>query len=95
MVIHVDVRAHVFISGRVQGVFYRASTKDKAEQLGLKGWVRNTSDGEVEAVLEGEEIIVKEMIAWCKNGPKFADVSNVKVEYKKFLNEFKEFIITY
>jgi acylphosphatase len=90
-----DIRAHVFISGRVQGVFYRASTKNMAEQLGLKGWVRNTSDGLVEAVFEGEETAVKDMISWCHKGPRSAEVSDVTVDYTKFLGEFEEFCITY
>ncbi len=90
-----DIRAHVFISGRVQGVFYRTSTKNMAEQLGLKGWVRNTSDGLVEAVFEGEETAVKDMISWCHKGPRSAEVSDVTVDYTKFLGEFEEFCITY
>lgn len=88
-----NIRAHVFISGRVQGVFYRASTRDMAEQYGLTGWVRNTSDGKVEAVFEGEEATVKDMIAWCRNGPRLADVLDVTVDYKKFLGEFEGFCI--
>lgn len=90
-----DIRAHVCISGRVQGVFYRSTTRDRAEQLGLTGWVRNTSDGKVEAIFEGEETAIKDMIAWCHKGPGFADVSDVTVEYQKFLGEFEEFCITY
>ncbi len=90
-----DIRAHVFISGCVQGVFYRASTKNMAEQLGLKGWVRNISDGLVEAVFEGEENAVKDMISWCHKGPRSAEVSDVTVDYTKFLGEFEEFCITY
>jgi len=90
-----DIRAHVFISGRVQGVFYRASTKNMAEQLGLKGWVRNTSDGLVEALFEGEETAVKDMISWCHKGPRSAEISDVTVDYTKFLGEFEEFCITY
>jgi len=90
-----DIRAHVFISGRVQGVFYRASTKNMAEQLSLKGWVRNTSDGLVEALFEGEETAVKDMISWCHKGPRSAEVSDVTVDYTKFLGEFEEFCITY
>ena len=90
-----EIRAHVFISGRVQGVFYRAGTRDMAEQLGLTGWVKNTSDGRVEAIFEGEEFAVKDMVTWCHQGPRFSDVSNVTVDYTKFLREFKEFSITY
>ncbi len=90
-----DIRAHVLISGRVQGVFYRTSTRDRAEQYGLTGWVKNTSNGCVEAVFEGEETAIKDMIAWCYKGPRLADVSDVLVDYKKFLGEFEEFSITY
>ncbi len=90
-----DIRAHVRISGRVQGVFYRSTTRDRAEQLGLTGWVRNTSDGKVEAIFEGEETAIKDMIVWCHKGPRSADVSDVTVEYQKFLGEFEEFYITY
>jgi acylphosphatase len=90
-----NIRAHVVISGIVQGVFYRASTKEMAVQLGLKGWVRNTNDGRVEAEFEGEETSVKEMISWCHRGPKNAEVSDVTVDYKKFLGEFEEFCIKY
>ena len=88
-------RAHVLISGRVQGVWYRASAKDKAEQLGLKGWVKNTYDGNVEAAFEGEEDSVESMIAWCHEGPKLANVTNVKVDYEKSTEEFEGFNIIY
>jgi acylphosphatase len=88
-------RAHVLISGRVQGVWYRASTKDKAEQLGLKGWVKNTYNGNVEAVFEGEEDIVENMIAWCHEGSRLAKVTNVKVDYEKPTEEFEGFSIIY
>ena len=90
-----DIRAHVCISGRVQGVFYRSTTRDRAEQLGLTGWVRNTSDGKVEAIFEGEETAIKDVITWCHKGPRSANVSDVTVEYHKFLGEFEEFCITY
>ena len=90
-----EIRAHVLISGRVQGVFYRTSTRDIAEQYGLTGWVKNTSDGRVEAVFEGEETAIKDMITWCHKGPRLAEVSDVLVDYIKFLGEFEEFSITY
>lgn len=76
------IRAHVFISGRVQGVGYRASTWDTASLLKLKGWVRNLKDGRVEAVFEGPEDAVKEMLRWCQQGPPAAVVQNVEVEYE-------------
>jgi acylphosphatase len=75
-------RAHVFISGRVQGVGYRASTWDTAILLKLDGWVRNLRDGRVEAVFEGPEDKVEEMIRWCHQGPPAAVVQTVEVEYE-------------
>jgi acylphosphatase len=71
---------HLIISGFVQGVFFRDSMKRKAEQLGINGWVRNTSTGKVEAVVEGEESKVKELLEWCTKGPRSAEVEDVKVK---------------
>jgi len=81
------------ISGRVQGVWYRASTKQKAQRLGLTGWVKNTADGTVEAVFEGEESTVYEMIAWCRVGPPLAQVTDVKIIQKRVCSEFTGFTI--
>ncbi len=76
-----EERAHVFVSGRVQGVSFRDATRSQAEQLGLSGWVRNTQDGQqVEAVFEGDPDTVQQMIEWCKSGPSSADVEDVSVE---------------
>jgi acylphosphatase len=75
-----EERAHVFVSGRVQGVSFRDATRSQAEQLGLSGWVHNTQDGQVEAVFEGEPDTVQQMIEWCKSGPSSADVEDVSVE---------------
>ena len=75
-----ESKVHVVISGKVQGVWFRASTKDKAEQLNIKGWVRNTSDGKVEAMFEGDEENVNEILKWCYQGPPLAEVENVKVK---------------
>lgn len=88
-------RAYVLVSGRVQGVWFRASTKEKAEQLGLNGWVKNTTNGDVEAVFEGEEPKVNEMIAWCHQGPPSAQVTKVKVSHESFSGEYKEFFVRY
>lgn len=74
------MRSHVIISGRVQGVGYRYSTWEVANQLGIKGWVRNRSDGTVEAVFEGDEATVAKMIQWCHQGPPHAKVTQVAVE---------------
>ena len=72
-------RARVKISGRVQGVFFRASCADQAQGSGISGWVRNASAGIVEAVFEGEESGVEAMIAWCRKGPPHARVDDVEV----------------
>lgn len=74
-------RAHVFVSGHVQGVYYRANTRDTAREKGIDGWVRNLPDGRVEAVFEGPEDAVEEMIQWCHTGSPAADVEDVTVEY--------------
>lgn len=76
------IRAHVFITGRVQGVGYRYATVDTATQLGLTGWVRNLPDSQVEAVFEGAKEIVEEMVRWCHAGPPAAMVKEVIVEYE-------------
>lgn len=88
-------RVHVVISGRVQGVLFRASTRDKAQQLGLTGWVKNTSEGNVEAVFEGEEKLINEMLEWCHHGPPSAEVENVEVKKQKLIDDFNEFSIRY
>jgi acylphosphatase len=72
-------RVHVFVTGRVQGVFFRASCAEEARSLGVAGWVRNASDGRVEAVFEGPEAVVEAMIGWCRRGPAHARVDGVEV----------------
>ncbi len=89
------IRAHVFISGRVQGVFFRATTKEMADKLGVKGFVRNLWDGRVEAVFEGDEKAVKEIIQWCHRGPPAAKVESVEVKYEDYKDEFDSFEIRY
>ncbi|HEY9668999.1 MAG TPA: acylphosphatase [Coleofasciculaceae cyanobacterium] len=78
-----QVRAHVLISGRVQGVGYRFSTVDQANALGVNGWVRNLPDDRVEAVFEGHREAVEEIIQWCHRGPRAAVVKDVAVEYEE------------
>jgi acylphosphatase len=73
------VRAHVFVSGMVQGVNFRWYTAQHARSRGVAGWVRNTDDGRVEAVFEGAEAAVDAMIEWCGEGPRYARVSDVEV----------------
>ncbi|MBD0328172.1 MAG: acylphosphatase [Pyrinomonadaceae bacterium] len=77
------IRAHVFVTGRVQGVGFRYATVDTATQLGLAGWVRNLPDGRVEAVFEGVREIVEDMVRWCHVGPPAAVVQDVAVEYEQ------------
>jgi len=86
-------RAHLFISGIVQGVFYRYSAREAAQSLGLKGWVRNRSNGQVEAIVEGHDDKIEEFIKWCHNGPPGAHVWSVDVTYKELTNEFTSFSI--
>jgi acylphosphatase len=75
------IRAHVFISGRVQGVYYRATTRDTARETGVDGWVKNLDDGRVEAVFEGDGDAVEAMVEWCHTGSSNARVDDVSVEY--------------
>ena len=87
------IRVHVYISGRVQGVGYRYSTAHKANSLGITGWVRNTHDGKVEAIFEGDENAVEEMIVWCKKGPSMSMVTDIEIFRKPFEGEFNNFSI--
>ena len=77
-----QVRAHVFVSGKVQGVYYRASTRDAAREAGVDGWVRNLRDGRVEAVFEGDEPAVESLVEWCHSGSPAANVDDVDIEYE-------------
>ncbi|MNZ23240.1 Acylphosphatase [compost metagenome] len=70
---------HGFVSGLVQGVFYRQSTQEQAERLDIDGWVRNLEDGRVEVMLEGEEQAVRELESWLRQGPPKAEVSSVEL----------------
>ena len=86
------VTKKVVISGRVQGVFYRISAKQKAEDIGLTGWVRNRADGKVEAIFQGYAKKVDKMIKWCHSGPTLSKVENVDIEdvyEEKIFDEFK------
>ena len=89
------VRARIFVSGRVHGVFFRAETREKAQQLGVNGWVRNLPDGRVEAVFEGEKEKVEEMVEWAKKGPSGAIVNDLKIKWEEYKGEFKNFEIRY
>lgn len=81
------VRAHVIVRGVVQGVWFRGSTQDQAERLGLGGWVRNLPDGSVEAAFEGPEEAVREAVAWVGVGPRSAIVESVETEWETPVGE--------
>jgi len=87
------VRAHVIVRGRVQGVYFRASTLYEAQNRRLTGWVRNCPDGSVEAVAEGERDKVEEWIAWCRRGPAGARVEGAEIEWLPYAGEFQAFQI--
>ena len=87
------VRAHVLISGRVQGVFFRSETKLLARRLDVTGWIRNLGDDRVEAVFEGNEINVTQLVDFCKKGPSGARVANARVEWEAYTGEFGSFEI--
>jgi len=88
-----ETRVHLKISGRVQGVYYRASALQEAQKLGLTGWVMNCPDGAVEAVAEGAKHKLEELIAWCRQGPDGARVTQVDVCWEKPENNFYSFSI--
>lgn len=77
------VRAHIYIQGRVQGVGFRAYTRDYARRSGVEGWVRNLSDGRVEAVFEGTRAAVQRIVSWCYSGPIGAEVERVEVQWEE------------
>ena len=80
-------RAHVWFSGRVQGVFFRANTEKKAKELGLSGWVRSLPDGRVEAVFEGERSAVERLIEWCRTSQPYAKVMDVETTWEEAKGE--------
>lgn len=84
-------RVHLFVSGRVQGVWFRQGTAQQAQALGLTGWVRNLSDGRVEVVAEGEAWRLERLIAYCHDGPPLARVEEVEVVEEPATGEFRSF----
>lgn len=88
-------RVHVIITGRVQGVLFRANTKKQAELIGVKGWVRNLDDDKVEVVAEGTEEQIKRFIMYCRIGPDEARVDDVEIDEEEYKGEFKGFSIRY
>ncbi len=84
-------RAHVYVSGTVQGVFFRQNTKGQAQSHNVTGWVRNLPDGRVEAMFEGEEPEVQTLVDYCRHGPPYARVENFEVTFEAYKGEFKSF----
>ena len=80
-------RAHAVVIGRVQGVSYRAATASQARRLGVSGWVRNLADGNVELEVEGDDVQVATLLAWCEQGPPAARVVRVLVEERALVGE--------
>ncbi|MDT8318796.1 MAG: acylphosphatase [bacterium] len=87
--------AQILVSGRVQGVFYRATTRETALSHHLTGWVRNLSDGRVEAMLEGEKGNIEKVIEWCRSGPSAAAPSDLEIKWLKYSGSYNDFRLRY
>lgn len=87
------VRAHMYIHGNVQGIGYRYWMRSQARKLGLTGWVRNLSDGRVEAMVDGSKDKVEEIIIKCKQGPMLAGIKHLDIIWEKTKGEFEDFTI--
>lgn len=86
-------RAHILVSGRVQGVFFRDRTRTRAGSLGVTGWVRNLPDGRVEVLAEGDRERIESLIGWLEEGPPLAMVEDVDVDWEDYRGEFPDFRI--
>ena len=86
-----NLRAEILVSGKVQGVFYRAHALEFARELGLTGTIQNLDTGNVEIIAEGQENLLKEFYLWCQDGPKLAKVENVQIHYTASKDEFTTF----
>ena len=89
------IRTHIFVFGRVQGIGYRDGVRRKARKLGIFGWVKNLEDGRVEAVFEGEEDKIREIVEWARKGPFLAKVKNIDIVSEDFSGEFNDFKIIF
>lgn len=90
-----QLRAKAVISGKVQGVYFRAETQRAARHWNVRGWVRNRPDGSVEALFEGDEASVKAMLEWCWQGSAFSRVSHVNIAWESYTGDFDRFDIVY
>lgn len=88
------VRAHIFVSGKVQGVYFRKYTAETAMQNHVVGWVKNLIDGRVECVAEGRPYQINNLINWCRIGPPNAIVNSVDINYEPYIGEFSDFIVS-
>ncbi len=88
-----NVRAHVFVSGQVQGVFFRSRTRRMARDKQVSGWIRNLPDGRVEAIFEGKKVVVEGLIEFCRKGPPFARVTGVEVFWEDYTGIVSSFQI--
>jgi len=88
-------RLHILVSGDVQGVFFRAGAQSEARKLGLAGWVRNSQDGAVEVMAEGERPALEKLLEWCSHGPAGASVSKIEHEWLKAEGEYTDFRVRY
>ncbi|HVX02785.1 MAG TPA: acylphosphatase [Nitrososphaera sp.] len=87
-------RAHIFVTGKVQGVYFRQNTQVTAREHGATGWVRNLPDGRVEAVIEGDDAAVRSVVDWCRHGPPAARVDDIEVKYENYVGKFASFEVT-
>jgi acylphosphatase len=89
------IGTHVYVSGYVQGVAYRYTAIRQARHLEVTGWVRNLRDGRVELLIEGEETQVKQMVDWCRHGPRTASVTDIETETRPYTGEFYNFDVIF
>jgi len=89
------LRGHFTIGGRVQGVCFRMYTQQEAARLGVTGWVRNLPDGRVAALFEGDKRVVDNMLAWCRQGPPYAYVDHVEVNWQPYVGDMTDFRVVY
>ena len=89
------IRVSLTISGKVQGVFFRAHIRERAKELGVTGWAANDADGTVRVIVEGSANQVNELVDWCHSGPSTAQVEKVDVETQPYMAEFDDFAIRF
>ena len=88
-----DKRVHVVVSGKVQGIFFRSNIKNLADNLGIKGYVKNVENDKLEAVFEGTNEAIEKMLEFCKEGPEEAEISAIVTEEEQLKNEFINFSV--